>query len=69
MCKTNGHRWPQHHTLCETCCTPSPTCSWKYDFTPVEGWEAYKVKLTTTKKNITETYKVKTCPLYEKNER
>ena len=49
----------KHHKeqLCVNCNTPSPTCTWKYNLTPVEGWET------------DEDGYVKTCPLYEENTR
>ena len=58
-------------TLCIDCMTPSPTCSWKYNLTPVDGWDAeeYDLKVSKTHKDTYKSYTVKSCPLYEKNER
>ena len=58
-------------TLCFKCATPSPTCPWKYNFTPVEGWEAEETKLNISKTDdgVCRSYIVKSCPLFEENVR
>ena len=63
-------------TLCWECKTPSPTCTWKKNLIPVEGWEAEQIRLRTQEsrgkrcvaKHIT-SYKVKSCPLFTEKER
>ena len=56
-------------TLCVTCKTPSPTCPWKYNFTPVEGWEVEPSKVKLFNGKYSDSYIVKSCPLYEENKR
>lgn len=56
-------------TLCYTCNTPSPTCPWKYNFTPVKGWEAEPTKVLVSEGKYQNSYHVKSCPLYEENTR
>ena len=58
-------------TLCYKCKTPSPTCPWKYNYTPVEGWEAEpsKVAISGNDSRMVDSYIVKQCPLYEENKR
>jgi len=62
------HKTP---TLCFKCNTPSPICPWKYNFTPVEGWDAEptKVAISGNDSRMVNSYVVKSCPLYEENER
>jgi hypothetical protein len=58
-------------TLCFKCATPSPTCPWKYNFTPVEGWDAEETKVNVSGKagKVDTSYRVKSCPLFEENTR
>ncbi len=58
-------------TICFKCKTPSPTCPWKYNFTPVEGWEAEETELKIAKSSSStcKTYNVKSCPLFTDNDR
>ena len=49
---------PKTNQLCWDCGKYAGGCSWSRDFTPVEGWTAEKVLMTSG----TETYEIKECP-------
>lgn len=66
--------------LCWTCKKSCGKCPWSKNFTPVAGWEAeetliimhYRHRLPGEKhvKPVRDkTYKIKACPLYEKEKR
>ncbi len=61
--KDNRKPYFKKDTLCWSCATCSPKCSWKRKLIPVEGWEAKPVKLKMQYK-IYDSYIVKSCPLY-----
>lgn len=56
-------------TICYNCKTPSPTCPWKYNFTPVPGWDAEPTVVKMNSHQSFDSYHVKACPLFEENKR
>lgn len=58
-------------TLCWSCENACGGCSWSRSLTPVEGWEAKKIKI---KGNfyvgaVLDSYIIKNCPEYKKERR
>ena len=62
----------KYGSLCCYCNTPSPTCSWKRNFTPVEGWEAEPTRIGTQvrgkdgaiKREYVPSFLVTSCPKF-----
>jgi len=55
-------------SLCWDCknCTKPTVCSWTRDFTPVDGWKAKKITLST-RYHPFDSFLVKECPLFARN--
>lgn len=55
-----------NETLCWTCKNACAGCSWSRSFTPVEGWEAKKIKIRGNlyTGEMLDSYIVKACPEY-----
>lgn len=66
---TANEQCAKPQTLCYKCKTPSPICPWKYNFTPVEGWEAEATKVKVYGDHVSDSYRVISCPLFEENTR
>lgn len=58
-------------TLCWECANNCGKCSWSKDFTPVENWEAVptKIKEYHNRSSYIESYRVISCPEFERSKR
>jgi len=57
-------------TICWECKNACGKCSWSSRLEPVEGWDAKPTKVVdyaAGKKVITDSFKVKHCPLFAKD--
>jgi transcriptional regulator NrdR family protein len=60
------------NSLCWECKRATGFCSWSREFEPVKGWKAVPTTINSDSKGRTpviESYEVKKCPLFEKDER
>lgn len=60
------------NSLCWSCKRATGFCSWSRDFKPVQGWEAEPTLVKSqqgAKNSVVESYNVKKCPLFERDER
>lgn len=56
-------------TLCWQCKRAKANgCPWFTDFTPVEGWVAKKTKIKKRDGEYADSYMVKNCPLFIKDD-
>ena len=58
--KVYTYGYNNHDQPCWSCGNCYGGCSWSFDFTPVEGWEAEKIF-----KDGDTTYKIYSCPEYK----
>lgn len=61
----------RNETLCWRCKNACGNCSWSAFFHPVKGWNAKKTKIKVSSEQLheTESYIVKSCPQFIKDER
>ena len=55
-------------SLCWKCSRATGFCSWSRDFEPVQGWDAVQTVIKSSDGNV-DSYEVKSCPLFERDER
>ena len=62
---------PQGETLCWRCkhSAGKNMCSWARFFVPVEGWDAQPTMLASSQGRMRDSFHVRKCPQFEKEER
>lgn len=62
---------PQGETLCWRCqhSTGKNMCSWAQRFVPVQGWDAQPTLLASSQGKMQDSFHVRKCPQFEKEER